>query len=565
MHSSAILFVFALFSLTFGYVIPHRHSRYQHRRQLPLVEAHNGPTVMTLTPANAQTTSTPASATTDAVVLSSTSLSSLPLSSAPTPATTQAPASSGKLVVAHHMVGNTFPYTKQDWAEDIQLAHAAGIDGFALNTGREDWEPARIADAYQAALESGLDFKLFLSLDLASLHCNSPDDATRLRNRVAAHVSHPNQLKYHDRAFVSTFSGERCQFGQGSVADGWKSQFARHPELDGKIYFVPSFFMEPAKFSEFSGVMNGDFNWNSGWPIQVTTSFAQEQMSKAGPGNARVHLSVSDVVIDALKNPLQRAVSQFIGGTDSDSQHLDALNALQKVQKRDGEDAKPVYMAAVSPWFFTHYGQDTFNKNWIYLSDQHLYSKRWESLVETRDQLDIVQILTWNDYGESHYIGPIKGAQPKSEAWTEGMPHSAWLELTKYYAEAFKTGQYPTVEKDKIFMWSRPHSTQAESPDPVPRPDNFELMEDAVWAVVITSKPSTVVLTTSAASSRSFDVPAGVSKLSIPITPGGTMRGVIQRDGNTVVELNPGPEAFTFQGSPKSYNFNVFVASATAP
>jgi glucan endo-1,3-alpha-glucosidase len=61
---------------------------------------------------------------------------------------------------------------------------------------------------------------------------------------------------------------------------------------------------------------------------------------------------------------------------------------------------------------------------WIYLSDQHLYSKRWESLVETRDQLDIVQILTWNDYGESHYIGPIKGAQPKSEAWTEGMPHT---------------------------------------------------------------------------------------------------------------------------------------------
>jgi glucan endo-1,3-alpha-glucosidase len=90
-------------------------------------------------------------------------------------------------------------------------------------------------------------------------------------------------------------------------------------------------------------------------------------------------------------------------------------------------------------------------------------------------------------------------------------------------------------------------------------------MEDAVWAVVITSKPSTVVLSTSSTTSRSFEVPAGVSKLSIPITPGGTMRGVIQRDGNTVVELNPGPEAFTFQGSPNSYNFNVFVASATAP
>ena len=103
--------------------------------------------------------------------------------------------------------------------------------------------------------------------------------------------------------------------------------------------------------------------WNSGWPIQVTTPFAQEQLSKSGPGNARVNIAIPDAVTDSLKNPLQRAVSQFIGSTDSDSRHLDALNALQKVQRRDGEESKPVYMAAVSPWFFTHYGQDSFNKN----------------------------------------------------------------------------------------------------------------------------------------------------------------------------------------------------------
>ena len=62
----------------------------------------------------------------------------------------QTPATDGgrrKLVVAHHMVGNTFPYVKQDWLDDIVLAHDSGIDGFALNTGRDEWEPARIADA----------------------------------------------------------------------------------------------------------------------------------------------------------------------------------------------------------------------------------------------------------------------------------------------------------------------------------------------------------------------------------------------------------------------------------
>lgn len=56
--------------------------------------------------------------------------------------------SSPKLVVAHHMVGNTYPYTQEDWASDIQAAHSAGIDGFALNIGTDDWQPSQVASAY---------------------------------------------------------------------------------------------------------------------------------------------------------------------------------------------------------------------------------------------------------------------------------------------------------------------------------------------------------------------------------------------------------------------------------
>jgi len=136
------------------------------------------------------------------------------------------------------------------------------------------------------------------------------------------------------------------------------------------------------------------------------------------------------------------------------------------------------------------------------------------------------------------------------------------LELTEYYATAFKTGQYPKIEQDKIFMWSRTHPSHATAPDPVGRPDNFELSEDAVWAVVMTTAPSTVTLSTSSAMSQMFNVPAGLTKLSVPINAGGTMKGIIQRDGQTIVELNP--SEFTFQGSPQVYNFNAFVTSATA-
>lgn len=46
------------------------------------------------------------------------------------------------------MVGNTYPYTVDTWAADIALAYANGIDSFALNIGSDDWQPARVADAY---------------------------------------------------------------------------------------------------------------------------------------------------------------------------------------------------------------------------------------------------------------------------------------------------------------------------------------------------------------------------------------------------------------------------------
>lgn len=64
------------------------------------------------------------------------------------------------------------------------------------------------------------------------------------------------------RVFASTFSGENCNFGQDSVADGWRSQFTQHPDLSGQnaVYFVPSFFSDPSTFGQYDGVMDGDFN-----------------------------------------------------------------------------------------------------------------------------------------------------------------------------------------------------------------------------------------------------------------------------------------------------------------
>lgn len=79
-------------------------------------------------------------------------------------------------------------------------------------------------------------------------------------------------------------------------------------------------------------------------------------------------------------------------------------------------------MAAVSPWFFTHYGSSgdwAFNKNWICetarslasprqltprldASDDNLYATRWSHVLQKTFDPEFICVLTWNDYGESN-------------------------------------------------------------------------------------------------------------------------------------------------------------------
>lgn len=87
--------------------------------------------------------------------------------------------------------------------------------------------------------------------------------------------------------------------------------------------------------------------WNSGWPISLTAQSAQSSLGGLSLGNVASG-SISAVV---------GALSKFIGATDTDSQYVNGLKTLSS------SDGAPTYMGAVSPWFFTHYGPDSFNKN----------------------------------------------------------------------------------------------------------------------------------------------------------------------------------------------------------
>lgn len=114
--------------------------------------------------------------------------------------------------------------------------------------------------------------------------------------------------------------------------------------------------------------------FNSGWPIQVTSSFAQNALSEQSSNKTKSLVTAGSIAgnltnqvtaaVESTLTILQQALTQFIGSTNTDEQHLSGLAALQgTLQARDGESSKRAYMGAVSPWFFTHYGPDSFNKN----------------------------------------------------------------------------------------------------------------------------------------------------------------------------------------------------------
>ena len=52
--------------------------------------------------------------------------------------------------------------------------------------------------------------------------------------------------------------------------------------------------------------------------------------------------------------------------------------------------------------------------------------------------------------------------------------------MTNYYATAFKTGSYPNVTEDKLYLWARPHPKDASAPDSVGKPDNYQLVSPII-------------------------------------------------------------------------------------
>ena len=120
-----------------------------------------------------------------------------------------------------------------------------------------------------------------------------------------------------------------------------------------------------------------------------------------------------------------------------------------------GEDngSNQKYMMPISPWFYTNLPQ--YKKNWMWKSEDAWYT-RWVQIL--RLQPEYVQIISWNDFGESHYIGPTFGSEVVMEHpdtpydYTKRMEHTGWLKTLPFWIDMYKTGT-ATVNKEEVVAW----------------------------------------------------------------------------------------------------------------
>ncbi|NYV75617.1 glycoside hydrolase family 71 protein [Streptomyces sp. UH6] len=147
----------------------------------------------------------------------------------------------------------------------------------------------------------------------------------------------------------------------------------------------------------------------------------------------------------------------------------------------------------------------------------------WNHAIE--DGADWVQLTTWNDYSESTQFAPSL--------------HNGhtYLDLSSYYLTRFKTGSWPRIVRDTVYLTHRtqPHDAPAAGrAEPMRLRPGSAPARDTVEVLTFLAGPGAVDVTVGDLHER-YTVPEGVRAELLPLRPGRTTAEVT-RGGATTTE-----------------------------
>lgn len=233
------------------------------------------------------------------------------------------------------------------------------------------------------------------------------------------------------------------------------------------------------------------------------------------------------------------------------------------------------YMMPASPWFYTNL--PGYHKNWVWNGD-NLWYDRWQEIFYIRPEF--VEIISWNDYGESHYIGPLYdealGAFNVGKApfnYAKNMPHDGWRQFLPYVIDTYKNG-ISTITSEGIVAWYRLNPSTAcgsggtsgntASQLQIEFPPD-DIVEDRIFFSALLGSPADVTVSIGGQSLTGIwrnvpDQGIGVWQGWVPITGVGDVVVTLSRDGTTIAQFNG--EAITNDCS--LVNWNAWVGNASS-
>lgn len=120
----------------------------------------------------------------------------------------------------------------------------------------------------------------------------------------------------------------------------------------------------------------------------------------------------------------------------------------------------------MSPWQYKDLNDGNPMNAWVAYSDM-LFPNRFKQITSDNEvQPDIIEILTWNDFCESHYIRDLPSQDINASDYVElgdmgayvyGQDHSPWRIIAKYYISWWKNGTPPPITADQVVYWYRVH------------------------------------------------------------------------------------------------------------
>ena len=358
---------------------------------------------------------------------------------------------------------------------EIRRAIRAGIDGFAVDAWAGDHSPEFMDSLFQAAEELGVDFGVTICFDNACHGAKWITGTDRWERFVCSahrvldkHINSPNMARFH---------GKPLFFGYGSA---WIVDFEKgesEAALRGRVKEAWT-------------------NWRKALPCEVY-----------------LHGCIGKFV-----NYHDFDANDWAGIARDCAATFDTIGSFLGTENEWGvksplwEYAKKAGCGWSQPLFWQY-----SNKAGGIITDtglEHLH-RNWKLAIARGSEL--MQFVTWNDYGEETSLAPNLGG------------NYTVTRINRWYADLWKTGREPAVEKDEVHVAFRKTAGDALSYPFLAR----RVPLAAELEVVTFLKEKSVV---QVKDYGTYEAPKGMCVRRFPLKPG-LVAARVRRNDRTVCDV----------------------------